>query len=180
MRHKFTKISLDKINNIPASVHPIINSHYYPYMLQIINSAKDTIDILTFAGKYYPGRRNNIVNSFWHALARAAYRGVKIRLLLNSNFYKGGSYRDNKFIYNKFNTLNFDIYFSGKSTRLHSKLFIIDHSITIIGSHNLSQRALNSNFETSIAIYSTETANIFLANFNRLWKSRQLLPEATK
>ena len=178
MRHNFTKVNLNNITNIPATVHPIINSHFFPYMLALIDNAKESIDILMFAGKYYPGRRENAVNKFWQALARAAYRGVKIRLLLNSNFYKGGSYNDNKFIAQKFNSEHFNIFFSGKSTRLHSKLFLIDRHITVIGSHNSSQRAFNINFETSIAIYSKETADEFLSNFNRLWKSRQLIKEA--
>ena len=173
MKNITHKIHLNKTAGFKATAFPIINTDYLPYLLSLIDNAKESIEILMFAGKYYRGARNNPVNTFWHALARASVRNVQVRLLLNANFYMGGSLKDNQFIAQRFKSQNFQTAFSGKSTRLHSKLFIIDKKIIVLGSHNQSQRAFRSNFETSLAVDSQDLALSYLSHFERLWKSRQ-------
>ena len=172
MRYRIEKLDIQNVPFQRADVFPIVNAEYIPFIISLIDSAQTSIDILMFSAKYYRGKRNHVVNSYWHALQRASKRGVKIRLLLNSNFYLGGNLRDNQFIVQSFRNHNFQTAFSGKSTRLHSKLFIVDQEYILIGSHNTSQRAFNANFETSVAIKSIELALGFKSHFDRLWKSR--------
>lgn len=172
MRNRIEKLNISELPFQQANVLPVVNADYIPFIISLIDSATSTIDILMFSGKYYRGKRNHVVNAYWHALQRAAARGVKIRLLLNSNFYLGNNLQDNQFIVKSFKTQNFQTGFAGKSTRLHSKLFIVDEEYVLIGSHNTSQRAFKANFETSIAVKSHELADIFKSHFDRLWKSR--------
>ena len=172
MTNRIEKLNISKLPLYQAGVFPIVNSEYIPFIISLIDSAIFTIDILMFSAKYYRGKRNHVVNAYWHALQRAAARGVKIRLLLNANFYLGGNLRDNQFIVQSFRNDNFNTAFSGKSTRLHSKMFIVDDEYVLVGSHNTSQRAFNANFETSVAVKSEPLAEIFKSHFDRLWKSR--------
>jgi phosphatidylserine/phosphatidylglycerophosphate/cardiolipin synthase-like enzyme len=172
MNKRIEKLNISKLPLYQAGVFPIINSEYIPFIISLVDSAQSTIDILMFSAKYYRGKRNHVVNAYWHALQRAAARGVVIRLLLNANFYLGGNLRDNQFIVQSFRKDNFQTAFSGKSTRLHSKMFIVDDEYVLVGSHNTSQRAFNANFETSIAVKSGPLAKVFKIHFERLWKSR--------
>ena len=172
MAQRINKINLEDLQYLQADVFPIINSDYIPYIISLIDSAQSTIDILMFSAKYYRGKRGNSVNAFWHSLRRAASRGVSIRVLLNANFYMGGNKQDNIFIVQSFRGPNFHTALSGKSTRLHSKLVIVDDQHVVLGSHNTSQRAFRANFETSIAVKSQPLAASFKMHYDRLWKSR--------
>ena len=172
MRNRIEKLDIASLPFQRPDVFPIVNAEYIPFILSLIDAAQTSIDILMFSAKYYRGKRHHAVNAYWHALQRASKRGVKIRLLLNANFYLGGNLRDNQFIVQSFRNDNFQTAFSGKSTRLHSKLFIVDREYILIGSHNTSQRAFNANFETSVAIKSKELSLGFINHFDRLWKSR--------
>ena len=158
-----------------ATVVPIVNSEYVPYLRELIQKANTSIEILMFAARYYRGKSKNEVNQFWQLINRSALRGVYVRVLLNSNFYQGDSARHNIFIARHFKAPNFNAALSGKSTRLHSKLFIIDDQIVVIGSHNHSTRTFSANFETSIAVHSPDVALEFKKHFERLWRSRQLV-----
>jgi cardiolipin synthase len=129
-----------------------------------------------FTARYYRGQSRNPVNDLFDALRRAAQRGVDVRLLLNQNFQDNGSVQGNQFIVRYFKSRNFQAAMGGTSTRLHSKLLLIDDVLTVIGSHNYSARACRTNFETSVIIKSADINSFFLTEFERLWKNRILLP----
>ena len=164
-----------KLLHTTATVVPIVNADYLTYLTDLIRNAESSIELLMFAARYYQGKSGNKVNEFWQLLNRTAARGVLVRVLLNSNFYQGDSAQHNRFIAGHFKAPNFHAALSGKSTRLHSKLFIVDDRIVVVGSHNYSTRAFSSNFETSVVVYSPEVAAEFKSHFERLWKSRQLV-----
>ena len=163
------------INSISASVFPLTNDLFFPTCVEVFNRATTSISLCTYAAKYYRGKSHNPVNDFFNALRRAAQRGVNIRLLLNGDFSNEPECTNNVFIIRYFKNPNFHAALAGKSTRLHSKLILVDEHITIMGSHNLSLRAHRSNFETSILIDSQPTTREFLNHFERLWKSRVLV-----
>jgi len=174
------KLSMETFRNSfsQASVAPLVNSHYFHIIPAYFDRAHQSIDIIIFSARYYRGKSNNPVNKFFDALRRAAARGVEIRLLMNANFQNPESIRFNQFIALYFKQQNFQCALSGKSTRIHSKLIIIDSQTCVIGSHNYSQRASRSNFETSVMVQSPSLASHFTDHFNRLWKSRQLVKGA--
>lgn len=159
-----------------ALVLPIINADYFPLLVSLFEAASLSINIIIFAARYYRGQAKNPINDFFHSLRRAASRGVKVRLLLNANFQTKESLRYNQFIIRYFKQSNFHAALGGNSTRLHSKLVIIDNQIAIVGSHNYSRRASRVNFETSAVIKSPEVCHLFNIHFERLWKNRTLVP----
>ena len=62
-----------------SQVEPLFNGdQFFPSMLEAIHSAKDSIDFLTFI--YWSG---DIASEFAEALAEAAQRGVKVRVILD-------------------------------------------------------------------------------------------------
>lgn len=159
-----------------AQVDPVVGSHFFPKAVELVNNASVSISICIFVARYYRGQSRNPVNDLFDALRRAARRGVSVRILLNQNFQDNGADFNNRFIVQYFKAPNFQAAFGGKSTRLHSKLLLIDDDISVVGSHNYSARAHKTNFETSVIVRSNTINSFFLTEFNRLWEHRTLIP----
>jgi len=172
---RIPKLKPARIEFTPATAYPIVNSDYFSATRQFIDQAKTSVDILFFAARYYTGQSHHPVNKFFNSLRQAANRGIKIRLLFNANFFQGDSLTHNIAIIKHFKSPNLDAALAGKSTRLHSKMIIVDNQITILGSHNHSVRAFSGNFETSIAVHSPAIAATYTDHFTRLWRSRQIV-----
>ena len=158
-----------------ANVQPLVGEHFFPAVTQYIDQADKSLSICIFTARYYRNQSRNPVNSFFDALRRAARRGVNVRFLLNQNFGDQRALQNNLFIIQHFKNKNFQTAFAGKSTRIHSKLILIDDKITIVGSHNYSARAHRTNFETSVAVQSDAFAQYFAAYYERLWAARVLV-----
>ena len=146
-----------------AHVDPVVGGSFFPKAVDQINQAQISISICVFTARYYRGQSRNPVNELFDALRRAAARGVCVRMLLNQNFQDDGSAKGNEFIIRYFKNHNFQAAMGGKSTRLHSKLLLIDNQITVIGSHNYSARAQRTNFETSVIVKSREINSFFIS-----------------
>lgn len=159
-----------------ATVDPVVGSSFFDKAAHLIDNARESISICIFTARYYRGQSRNPINSLFNALRRAANRGVNVKILLNQNFSDSQADLHNRFIAQYFKAKNFQAAMGGKSTRIHAKLILIDNHITIIGSHNYSARAHKSNFETSVIIRSPEITLAFMNEFERLWKSRMLIP----
>lgn len=169
------QIPQNTLNTLPPSYSIPLISNYFQILPQYLDRAEDSIDICIYTARYYRGRSNNVVNDFFKALRRACARGVKVRMLLNSDFSSPQFRLSNEFIAKFFKQENFTVAFAGKSTRLHAKMVLIDDNISVVGSHNFSRRAARSNFETSILTISKPVNHQYRQQFERLWKSRQLI-----
>src|SRR3990172_1284480 len=176
---RIPKVKPAAIHFTQATAYPIVNADYFSATRQFIDQAKTSIDILFFAARYYRGEAHHPVNKFFNSLRQAANRGVNVRLLFNGNFFQGDSLTHNIAIIKHFKSQNLDAALAGKSTRVHSKIIIIDNQISILGSHNHSLRAFSGNFETSIAVDSPAIADTYTSHFARLWRSRQIVERST-
>jgi phosphatidylserine/phosphatidylglycerophosphate/cardiolipin synthase-like enzyme len=66
----------------------------------------------------------------------------------------------------------------GNPDVLHSKVFIFDESIVVIGSFNFSQNAANDNDENTLIIHSPAIARAYLEEFFRRWAEAQTVPDS--
>lgn len=107
----------------------------------MIDSAKRNIDIVSYDWRWYGDRPGHAAQQINIALVNAAKRGVLVRAVLNTaeivpilvkQGIKAKTLRDKR--------------------TLHSKLMLIDGSLAVIGSHNLTANACYRNIEVSIAI----------------------------
>ena len=117
-------------------------------ILQAISNAKESVYIQT--PYFIP------TDSLLQAIQMAAMRGVDVRLMLPRH-------SDTTFVH--IATMSFlkevldakvDVYFF-EAGFLHSKLMIIDSSLTITGSANMDIRSFEHNFEIDAFIYNEET-----------------------
>lgn len=139
---------------------------------QAINTAKKYVYIQT--PYFIPS------DQIIEAMMTAAMSGIEVRLVIperSDNVFVGAatlSYVKLLLAYN----VRVYLYTAGF---LHSKLVVIDDSLTIIGSANMDVRSFELNFEASTFIYDTESATkakeIFM---NDLKDARLVLPDEWK
>lgn len=142
------------------TIKNVIGSQYGQAILDLVNSAKKSMDILMFDWRWYdqdPGHPVQLIN---HAIVRAARRGVAVRVITSSmsivNTLKDQRIQAKKIM---------------RSGLMHSKCIMVDQQIFSIGSHNLTGMASKVNVESSVIISDAAAIQEHLNYFNYLWQS---------
>jgi len=125
----------------------------------LAKQAKKKICISTFKFEVCRKPRGATLQRCINDLVSAQKRGVEINVLLNFALdYKStspGNLAAAIFLFN----LGFDVRYIPNGRCCHGKLFIIDDSFLLVGSHNFSVRSCISNFEVSVLL---DDSNIIL------------------
>jgi phosphatidylserine/phosphatidylglycerophosphate/cardiolipin synthase-like enzyme len=66
-----------------------------------------------------------------------------------------------------------DVYLDGGQGSMHHKVFLIDERIVVTGSYNFSANAEERNDENTLILYNSEIAELYLAEFNRIYAEAQ-------
>jgi len=138
-----------------------------PVWLSMINHAKKSIDLETF---YVSNKAGKPFEKIINAVLKAAARGVKVRIISDSKFYKLYSKTLNRL--NKTDNITVRIlsYFDKIYGVLHAKYFIVDEKETFIGSQDWDWRSMNQIQELGVTIYNARFARYILRIFNLDWK----------
>lgn len=144
--------------------------------LQVVNSGPTTPqkEIMQSIGQAIFEARESIFiqtpyfippESLYDALKIAAIRGVDVRLMLSNRSDARMVQIASRSYLKKLLVAGVKIYFYKKGF-LHSKLMVIDNTLTIIGSSNFDIRSFEQNLETEAFIYDEKLAlqakNIFI------------------
>ena len=103
-------------------------------------------------------------NGIAQALVRAHQRGVKIRVLLDSN-----SEKTNRYVIDLFTQARVEIRYDGKHAIAHNKLMVIDESVVITGSFNFTNAAETRNAENVLVLKSDELAKRYKSEWQSHW-----------
>jgi len=152
-----------------SNCHILHNEQFLPRLIGCLESANKEVFISTFKMQSSNSPAGRKIMSLYSALIDAAERGVSIKVLCN--FFNGisGGCHYNTHTARQFKHSNIEYRGPNNSRIIHSKIAIFDRSISIIGSHNLSIKSNNSNYETSVIFecpaFSTELSYRFLQEF---------------
>jgi phosphatidylserine/phosphatidylglycerophosphate/cardiolipin synthase-like enzyme len=134
---------------------------------RLIDASLSSIYFTVFQSSYTPGRTSK-PDLIVDALVRAHQRGVKVNVLIN--------FSGNQVIITNNKTLSYyladrgvPVRFAGRGHLVHGKVIIIDGETVIMGSHNLTQRGLWTNYEASIAVYSPTIGSDMIRWFVDIW-----------
>jgi len=140
------------------NVEFIISKEFPKKVIPLIDNAKFSIDIIVYDWRWYPHEPSNPVQLFNQAIIRAVRRGVNVRAI---------TYPDDTLA---------ELKFLGVSTRkltqknlIHCKLMIIDSEIAILGSHNYTLSAFQSNFEVSVIIKGRDAIQRLIDFYNNIY-----------
>ncbi len=153
------KLSLQaQANGIPLlSSKIIVSPDAEDIFISLINSANKSIDV-----EVYLFSNKNLAN----AVIAAKARGVTVRIILE-NRIEGDT---NDEVIALLKAAGVDLRFASTDFKLtHSKFFIIDRAISVVGSHNWTGAALTKNRETSILTTEVMAVKQLLDLFENDW-----------
>lgn len=109
-------------------------------------------------------------------LAACAQRGVKCRALIDQ---PNVNYRTKPFniaAATQLRDAGWRVRVMPDARTLHEKILVIDHAISIVGSHNISLASATSNYDTSLAVGSADLAERLRRQFWGRWRLGRELP----
>ncbi|MCD4785911.1 MAG: hypothetical protein K8T10_18995 [Candidatus Eremiobacteraeota bacterium] len=135
--------------------------------LRMINNARKTLDIEVF---YISNKKGQPLEKVISAIEKAADRGVKVRIIIDSKFI--GIYPEPARSLGKRKNISFRIINFNKLTGgvMHAKFFIVDGRFVFLGSQNFDWRALNQNHEIGVYIENRKIAREIEKIFNLDWQ----------
>lgn len=136
----------------------IIGKNYPKLVIPLIENAKHSIKIVVFDWRWYANDPANPCQLFNASIVRAVRRGVSVKACVNSDSIRSPLIQ---------NGVEAKIPIS--KNLMHTKFVIIDDEILVMGSHNFSQSAFTTNFETSVILDDPAEIQEFILLFNSLW-----------
>lgn len=149
---------------ISHKIVPVVDRDYFSTAEKLIQEAEKSICISMLVMKR--GKKpNSFVNLLIEELKNAAKRGIKIRMLLESNIKVNQPTVD--FLRD---TRNIEIKFDSLQKTTHNKIVIIDENTILIGSTNWTEKSIGHANEANVVIKDKEVTEYFQEYFDRLWK----------
>ena len=145
------------------------DEQFLPAALCLISNAQKSIDISTFKIEITSKRRGLRLKEFFDILIRKASDGIEVRLLMNKRDNRGHVPETNAYALKHLKPSKIKIRYLPNDRVAHAKLIIMDKKAAICGSHNLSVKSCQNNFEVS-CLLSEETMVLLLKSaYDKTW-----------
>jgi phosphatidylserine/phosphatidylglycerophosphate/cardiolipin synthase-like enzyme len=156
----------------PASAAQLLaDEAYYPALLGQIRAARKSIDLVTYLWKI-SAAINSKPGELVRALGEARRRGVIVRVILENSGYDEELNRANREAAAQLQQEGITATFDAAAVTTHAKMVVIDHRFCLIGSHNLTQSALEKNHEISVMMDNPRLAGELGTYMDRLLGKR--------
>lgn len=136
----------------------LIGGQYPKAVAELIDNAKKSVKIVMYDWRWLPNDPASPLQIFNQSLVRAVRRGVKVRALVNSSA-----------ILSVLTEVKIEAKKLKTGALMHAKFVLIDDEFVVIGSHNISNNAFNSNIEGSICFHDETAAGEYGQYFENLW-----------
>ncbi len=129
----------------------LANADYFPVLLNKIRGAEKNIDLAMFVFKTTKSSKNR-PSIIIKELISAAQWGVKIRVFLEKSGYDEKLNETNRLTAKQLQDNGIKVIFDSPNITTHTKLVVIDHRYSFVGSHNFTNSALKYNNEVSLLV----------------------------
>jgi len=140
-----------------------------PALVQQIENAEQSIWVAMFEWSWYPGQRTGTAQDINRALCISAKGGTDVRVMLHNESMGRTLHRINRSTAGHLKQNKVMVKFGNTRRPLHAKVWIFDRSRVIIGSHNISVRAVRTNIEVSALCDVRDVAERIVPWFEELW-----------
>ncbi len=141
----------------PPYVQSIFSPNNGNQIISELNKAEKSIDI-----EVYAFTSEEVIS----ALENAHSRGVAVRVLLDPDI------STNTVAFSMLLLKGIDVRWASRTYKsFHTKFIIIDGKLVIVGSHNLSNSALNYNREASVLVVDSDIVADFAREFALDWST---------
>ena len=137
----------------------LIGGEYSTELIEALEKAKVSILVVMYVWAFYPDDPFCDPSRITHLILDGHRRKLDVRVITQFNEVK-----------NKLEKLGLNVKTLGNQKLVHAKFFIIDNKTVFIGSHNISNSALNSNVEVSTKSERPDYVKQLKDYFNVLWQ----------
>ncbi len=155
--------------DVPSFVTPLPGQTFIGKLIDTINQAKYSIDVIQYQWNFYPGNPRSQIQNLNRTLLARANSGIKVRVLMNKEGRGQHLTTINLKASQYLSEAGVRVKFGRTFPITHAKLWIFDDDAVILGSHNLSNRSVTVNNECSALIKSREVAREFKRYFDVLF-----------
>ncbi|TES93690.1 MAG: hypothetical protein E3J87_01740 [Candidatus Cloacimonadota bacterium] len=150
------------LSALPATDVEIINNRdYFPAVYKLFQDAEESIYIFMYLARIYPDYPEDVNWELLDVLIEAKERGIDVKVILDASSWNKGNTLKNKQMADALKEGGVEVFFDPPDITSHSKLLIVDHRYTVVGSTNWSYHALEKNNEASVLIDSEPVAEAF-------------------
>ena len=136
----------------------ILDDEFCGKVIEFVRDAKSEIRICAYRWFWYEQNPEIPIQKLNVELMRAIARGVKIRAICDREEAAAA-----------LRSRGIDARSLESQRLMHTKAFGIDCKTLVIGSHNLTKRAGQSNFEMSLATQEPQVILAYIDYFDKLW-----------
>jgi len=151
----------------PGEIQLLPDGLYYDTLGQLIDSAKNRIDIAMFLFKTSTAQTNR-ARRIMQRLIAARKRGVRIQVVLEQSGYDEELNKENQRTAAILRRNSIPVAFDGREVTTHAKLVVLDQRLCLVGSHNFTHSALGSNHEMTLLVDNQDLAKELLAYMETL------------
>jgi len=159
------------VEQAKALVTPLPGQSYIIKLLEKVSSAKYSIDVIQYQWNFYPGNPRSQIQKLNRTVLGKANTGTKIRVLLSKEGRGQHLTAINMTAQRFLGESGIEVKLGRTFPITHAKLWVFDDDSVILGSHNLSNRSVTVNVETSALIESRAVAKEYRRYFDLLWKA---------
>ena len=155
------------LKDAPARATPLSGRTYIDNLIPLIKESRFSLDVIQYQWNFYLHKKpyhaskpccksGSLIQLLNNTVLAAVRRGVKLQVLLNKEGGLPQSTAINQRSHRILSEAGARVKFGRSFPVTHAKMWLIDDDISILGSHNLSERSVTVNDEVSILIRSKE------------------------
>jgi cardiolipin synthase len=157
---------------LPArDVQVITDREYFEVVQTCFKEAQSSIKVMMFEASYYEKYPNSPTNILIRELIAAHKRGVSVKVILERRDERQQESVNNEKTGTMLSREGVDVVYDPVTVTTHTKLLIVDGTISVVGSTNWTYSALEKNHEVSVLIRSSEVARRLQDYFQTIWKT---------
>ncbi len=132
----------------------LFGSEYYQELKRLFSVAEKSVLVVSFLFR----ERSHFGKDIIELLRSLVVRGVQVYYVLNSQLAANTSVRQVDNLVRRFNSLGIHAFKWHTSAVCHAKVVVVDQRYCLIGSHNISDRAITRNIEISVSFENEREA----------------------
>jgi len=157
------------VEDAESLVTPLPGQSFIIKLLEKVASAKYSIDVIQYQWNFYPGNPRSQIQKLNRTVLGKANTGTKIRVLLSKEGRGQHLTAINMTAKRFLGESGIEVKLGRTFPTTHAKLWVFDDDSVILGSHNLSNRSVTVNVESSVLIKSRKVAMEFKRYFDLSW-----------
>lgn len=157
------------VEDAKSLVTPLSGQTFIKKLVECVANAKYSIDIIQYQWNFYPGKPKSQVQKLNRTVIDKAKGGTKLRVLLAKEGRDQHLTTINLQAKKYLEEAGAKVKFGRTIPIVHSKSWLIDDDMVLLGSHNLSNRSVTVNVETSVLIKSRAVTREFKRYFGLIW-----------